>query len=1003
MKFVHLNVKSYYSMMYGTASPEQICIRLQELGIDTIALTDTNGLYGLHFFLDDARHYKIKVIIGTEIIHENERALLLAKNEKGYREICKCLTKKYNDENFRLKEYLKEHSKDLIILTDNKNLLSGLKTCPDLYVELQGYRDHHTLQKIAHKNNLEMVATSPAIFLDKEDFVIHKHLRAIHLNTTIDRVPDSELASPENMLRGSKEMMERFSHVPEAVENTVTIAGKCKTDWDFSEIIFPNIFKNYEALNILKEKCEQGLSLRYKHITKEIQDRLDYELDIIKDMGYSQYFLLVQDIVKESKLTCGRGSGAASIVSYCLFITHVDPIKHNLFFERFINRGRKDLPDIDVDFAWDERDDILDYIFEKYKDRSAMVSNHVHLKPRAAFREVSKVYGMPKTEIDFFSSRLKYLWGIQDVGQVIKTHPMFQDVEPDETWLEILNVSMKVAGVPRHMSVHCGGVIITDRKLENHAVIEKATKGVPVIQWEKDQTEMAGLVKIDILGNRSLAVIRDALQAIKLNYNVAINYKYLNAIEDLRTQQAIKRGLTFGCFYVESPATRLLLQKCKSGDFENLVVVSSIIRPAANDMAREYVRRLYGGTWKPIHPILEKVLEETFGIMVYQEDVSRVAVALANFTPDDGDELRKVMTKKHKKRKLKDFFEKFVHGCRANDVKDDVIEKIWAMMLSFEGYSFCKPHSASYALVSFKAAYVRSHYPAEFFASVISNMGGFYSTFAYLSEAKRLGLKVLGPDINESEKQYTGINDKIRIGFMQIMDLQGKAVDALVHERKQGKFTSLENFLARMTIDQSDVIVLIKSGCFDSISGKTRPELMWTILLSKKKEEQLTIYEDSFEIPVTTEYNEMTVLRHEVETLGFLVSRHPLTLYTKQLANMNYIQAKYLHKYVGKYVAVIGWYVTSKLTSTKNQEPMQFLSFEDTTAIYETTFFPKTCQKFCHMITKTKPYILKGYVDEDFSAVTLNVMEVEIIGEKRKPVKKPVEKDKKVRWNYHPI
>jgi len=248
---------------------------------------------------------------------------------------------------------------------------------------------------------------------------------------------------------------------------------------------------------------------------------------------------------------------------------------------------------------------------------------------------------------------------------------------------------------------------------------------------------------------------------------------------------------------VESPATRLLLQKCKSGDFENLVVVSSIIRPAANDMAREYVRRLHGGEWKPIHLIVEKVLEETYGIMVYQEDVSRVAIALANFTPDDADELRKVMTKKHKKRKLLDFFEKFVNGCRANNVKDEVIEKIWAMMMSFEGYSFCKPHSASYALVSFKSAYIRSHYPAEFFASVISNMGGFYSTFAYLNEAKRLGLKVLGPDINESEKRYTGINDKIRIGFMQIKDLQCKTVYVILNERKQGQFTSFENFLAR--------------------------------------------------------------------------------------------------------------------------------------------------------------------------------------------------------------
>ena len=677
----------------------------------------------------------------------------------------------------------------------------------------------------------------------------------------------------------------------------------------------------------------------------------------------------------------------------------MDPLKYNLYFERFLNPGRKDPPDIDVDFPWDERDDILDYVFEKYgPQRSAMVTNHVGFRPRAAVREIAKVYGLPESEIKRVTDRLAHLWSWsgQSVEEVVDRHPVFQGLHLDPPWPEILAWSSHLEGMVRHLSVHCGGVVVVPDELSRYVPTEVAPKGVRIVQWEKDQTEDSGLVKIDLLGNRSLAVIRDALEAVCRNTGRVITYEDLNPLDDPETQAIIARGDTLGVFYIESPAMRQLQKKTGKGDYEHLVIHSSIIRPAANDFISEYVRRLKGESYQPLHPILGRVLQETYGIMVYQEDVTKISVEMAGFSPEEGDGLRKTLSKKRNARQLSAYRKQFIRGALINGISMEVIERVWEMILSFGGYSFCKPHSASYALVSFKSAYLRAHYPAEFMAAVISNQGGYYSTFAYISEARRMGLTVLPPDVNASERAYIGKGRDIRMGLMQLKGLKESALDTLLQERRQGgEYRSFEDFMGRNRLDPSDVRILIKAGCLDSIAeGRSRAELLWQTEAGRQKrpaspQTSLDLFgQETVRLPRLGHYSFRTALLHEVEILGFPLMVHPLDLYADALREMHYIKACNMHRTIGEWVTMVGWWVTNKMVYTKQEEPMAFISFEDQTGLYETIFFPNAFRRYCSRFTPVRPYILRGVVEEDMGAVSLNVQEMGFLGKgkKRKPL-----------------
>lgn len=1035
--FTHLHVHSYYSMMRGTASIEELCCVARARGMNALALTDTNGLYGLLIFLQTAKEVGIRPIIGAELVTDEERAVVLAEGRRGYETLCRLLSHRHCDDRFSLAHALVHDHEGVVVLSDSARLLrelagpllrqAGVDGRPAgagqrprgrghlprpggsghaprgapasvlaqkggvarLYAELRPGGTAPEVMRLARELGIPSVATNAVHFLDPAEFIIHRLLRAIDCNTKLSRLDPAGLAPRSAWLKPPHEMAKAFARSPEALENVVRIAAACAVDWEFRGFVFPDFAgpgKDH-ALEMLRARSYEGARHRYgipkgEELSCEIVERLEHELAIIGEKGFASYFLIVEDIISRFPRTCGRGSAAASIVSYSLGITHVDPIEHRLFFERFLNPGRKDAPDIDVDFPWDERDEVLGYVFEKYgTERVAMVANHVCLRARAAVREIAKVYGLPEGEIARVTGRLGQLWGRERLPGLVRSHPLFRDIDLGPPWPEIVELALAIDGFPRHLSVHCGGVIIVPDAISRHVPMEPAPKGVNIIQWEKDQAEDSGLVKIDLLGNRSLAVIRDVLAAVKRNYGIEIDYRTWDPLRDPATQELIARGDTIGVFYVESPAMRQLQEKTRTGDFEHLVIHSSIIRPAANTYIGEYVRRLHGGAYASLHPLLDELLGETYGIMCYQEDVTKVAMAMAGFDAVDGDGLRKALSKKRAQKRLRDYRDQFYEGAGARGVAREVIDQVWEMILSFSGYSFCKPHSASYALVSFKSAYLRAHYPAEFMAAVISNQGGYYATFAYVSEAKRMGLAVLPPDIDLSEEPYTGVGRKVRVGLMQLKGLTSAGLEAVLEGRRRGgPYRSFGEFLDRVEIDPSDVKVLIKAGCFDSIAGgRTRPQLMWQ-LYAVMGERRLGAHLDD-PLPEVPDYDGRTLLQHEVEVLGFLVSRHPLTLFEEELQGIPYVEAKDLGRYVGRRVMTVGWWVTGKLVTTKTDEPMEFVSFEDTTAIYETTFFPGVYRRFCHMLSRTRPYLLWGKVEEHFGAITLTVDDVAYLDE----------------------
>lgn len=1002
MNFIHLNTHSSFSKGWGIGSVANLCQSANAFGMESFALTDTNNLYGLIFFLEAAREAGIQPIVGSEILTDNNRAVLLVKDREGYANLCRIISDRKCHNDFDFIVSLKKYRQGLIILSDDFRLLKSLKhdSNRDIYVEMSPGYDMHKCLAFSRASQIPPVATNRVFFTEKKQFQIHRVLRSIDLNSKLSRLKRDDCCRDHNFFNSAPSMIDQYPHAPEAISNTIEVSNQCMKEWDIFSLTFPDFenMNNKQAFDSLYEATIEGCKKRYGDVTPQVKKRIDHEMKIIKEKHFSHYFLVVADLAAKVPRSCGRGSAAASIVSYALGITHVDPIKHNLFFERFLNPGRVDPPDIDIDFAWDEREQVLDYLFSRHGNkRAAMVANHNTFGARSAVREVAKVFGLTEQEIGRITDKIGFGWQLKKGWKELKDHPKMRDIDFTEPWDEVLDTAVQLEGKLNHLSVHCGGVVIVPDEIRRYCPVEVSANGAQVLQWEKDSVEKAGLVKIDILGNRSLAVIRDSIDLVKRNHGIKIDYADWNPIDDPETVKIFYSGDTFGVFYFESPATRQVLIKVASGitfgdyikmdHFHLNVVVTSIIRPASNQCIKTWVSRLHGQPWDPPHHLLTPVLNETLGVMVFQEQLSQAAIYMGGFDAAEADMLRKVVSKKNSEKKLRDFYERFVLGASEKGVKREIIDNVWEMMMGFDGYSFCKPHSASYTMVAYKSAWLRAHYPAEFMASVISNMGGFYSTFGYISEARRMGLKVLPPDINSSEIKYTGKAKSIRTGLMQLKDFSMEAKESIIYERgKNGSFKSVKDFLKRMSgnIHLQDARVLIKSGCLDSINdGVNRPGLIWKALefFNRKEEAKApTLFDynkkrNSGVIPVLKResYPKHTMLKHESEILGFTLSVHPLELYEDLLKKLHYVRAMDLAKNVGKYVTMIGWLVTGKTVRTKEGDQMKFISFEDTTGIYETVFFPRVYNRYCHMLNAARPYILKGKVDMDFGSTNVNV------------------------------
>ena len=1005
---VHLHLHTHFSFGIGVSSPELLATAAAERGHRAVACTDTNGVYGAIEFQRACDAAGVRPILGAHLVTDDEETVALAVDERGWAALCRAISEIHwqrgsgeagqrDGNSTALSHLLAADRTGLFLLSRDVPFLERVAAAsgtPDLYAELIPGKERHAVLAAARRLGISAVATNAVVMAHPEDWSRHRLLRAIHLNTTLSELdscpavpPSRRPASRDSWLRPAADLVRLFPDCPEAVRQTEAIAERCTYRIPDGRVVPPRLAEPGESFRRLRAFAYAGAERRYGTIAPVTRDRLEHELRIIGQKGFADYFLVVKDIVEHGPTHCGRGSVANSVVSYCLGITHVEPLGAGLLFERFLNPERKDPPDIDLDFPWDERDNVLAYVFRTYpRPQAAMVANHNCFRLRGALREVAKVHGRPAGEIREVTRRIP-VFEDQPLEQTLATHPNFRGLDLPASWREFARMAAPLVGTPRHLSVHPGGVVIVPTALTDYVPIEPAAKTLPslcsgqaaplpVIQFEKDGAEDAGLVKIDLLGNRSLAVIRDAIAAVHGNTGRRIDYTSSDAGDDPATRALFRTGQTMGVFYTESPASRALCAKSRAETFELLVLNTSIIRPASNRYIRTYLERLHGAPYEPLHPVLRDTLAETFGVMVYQEDVVNVCAVFAGMPLATADGLRKSLSKKRPARQLAGYAEEFFAGAAALGRDPDTIKRVWEMIMSFAGYSFCKGHSASYIQVAQHSCYLRAHYPAEFMAAVLGNGGGFYHPFAYVAEAMRMGLTVQPPDVNASDFRCTGQGREVRIGLQFVKGLSAEGAEKVLAGRGCAPYASLFDLRARSGIAPDDLRALIKVGALDSIAGGwTRPMMLWTVDSAGRRGGGPA---DWFQhlppsVPVLKEYSAKRRQQEEYAALGFVTDTHPMRLYADQLARFTLCRSTDLPRHVGGHVMMAGMLTTAKPVHTLKDEPMEFATFDDGEGLVETVLFPKIYRERGHVLFDQGPFIFRGKVEQEFGAITVTI------------------------------
>lgn len=963
-----------------------------------VALTDLNSLAGVVAFNQACRKAGIQPLLGAEIDdpHTGHRVVLLARSMAGYSSISQLITSRQLNPEFQLDLALQTMYIDAAVLTDSPALLRVLSPiyplCYAMITLNRGALEVRARQLLREYAGPK-VAAAQVRFSDPEAFAVYSLARAIDQNTVVSRLTPADLAgiTPDNHFASPQFMADRYGQYPALLAAAHTLAAACA--WSFETGIWH--FPTYPCADsnaMLEQLAGQGLVERLGHAGPAYHTRLRYELDMIQTLGFTDYFLVVWDIARfarEQQIpSIGRGSGANSLVAFALQLTHVDPIIHDLYFERFLNPQRQSPPDMDLDFCWKRRSRVIDYVFQRYgQAHVAMISTTVTLGLRSAFREVGKALGMTDAELSKLTKRFPYyIKSADSVAALKEAYPACRDLPLEqEPWQSIFVLSRALCDHPRHLSVHPGGIIITDLPISTYTPQVRSANGVVVTQVDMYAMEDLGLVKIDLLGNRSLAVYRDSLDMIRdqgLPVPALADLEMVYHDPGVRTM--IRSGQTMGCFYIESPAMRSLLQKLGTDTFESLTAASSVIRPgvAESGMMDAYIARVRDPALAQyLHPDLEPLLKDTYGVMIYQEDVLKITHHLAGMSLADADLFRRAMSGKARSREaMQDLMDRFIHGCEAQGVPCETAREIARQIESFAGYSFCKAHSASYAQLSFQVTYLKCWYPAIFFCAVINNGGGFYSAPAYLAEARRMGVAVKLPSVNHSQVQYVPEEGAIRMGLMAIAEIPHHVKVNIVAEREsQGAFTSLSTFVGRTQVSRTIAEQLIACGALDCF-GLTRPQLMYDLLRrydAMRTSSAMPLWTLSECVPVFPALTDITgseQVSAEIQSFGFLVSWHPLALCSDSEA---YVTADQLMQYAGQTVRMRGWCITAKLIRTRKKgRYMKFMSMEDLTGLYEATLFPDLYDQYASLTMSHGPYVLDGVVDVHFGVPALTIQRV---------------------------
>ncbi|MCH7551981.1 DNA polymerase III subunit alpha [Patescibacteria group bacterium] len=1036
--FTHLHVHSHYSLLDGLPKIGQLVDRAKELGMDSIALTDHGNLYGAVEFLKDAKEKGVKPILGAEIYlafegMEQKRPkiddtiyhlVVLVKNQKGYENLVNILTQGHL-RGFYYKprvdeDFLKKHAEGLIALSGCLNgkiprLLQSKKKKEaettalfyqeifgkdNFYFELQRHPNipaqkttNQGLLELSEKLKIPVVATADSHYLSPEDSEAQDILMLINTGARPDDPDRLTLSQDDFSLKSAEDMEKLFSDIPEAIANTERIAKLCNFELELGVVklpIFP-LPAGKSADDYLQELCEKGLKERQNiQDNQETKSRLEFELSVIRQTGFASYFLIVQDFVNWAKskrivVGPGRGSVGGSLVAYLLKITNINPLQYNLIFERFLNPGRMDLPDIDLDFADYRRDEVIAYVADKYgRDRVAQIITFGTMAARAVVRDVGRALGYEYGYCDKMAKMIPFSFNLQQTLEEVEEFKELYDSE--EKAKRLIDLAKKLEGVARHASTHACGVVIAAQPLNSLVPLQHPTQNDQniVTQYGMHSIEDLGLLKMDFLGLKNLSVIEDTLKRIYVIHHKSIDIEAIPQ-DDPKAYKLFQDGNTVGLFQVESAGMQRYLRELKPTEFEDIIAMIALYRPGPMELIPDYIARKHGRkkiTY--IHEKLKPILETTQGICIYQEQLMRIAQDLAGFTLAEADVLRKAVGKKIKSL-LEEQKEKFISGMIKNNIERKIANQLWEWVLPFARYGFNKSHSAAYATIAYQTAWLKTHYPVEFMAALLTAERNDIERIAFLiDETKKMKIEVLPPDINESFSNFSVVPDKnqIRFGLRAIKNVGEGIVEAIIEERKKsGVYKSMQDFISRISssnLNKKSLESLIKSGAFDAFADRNKLLFNLERLLQTARESfkmkngaQQSLFsstpQTSIELPLedTQVVTENLKLQWEKELLGLYVSSHPLAAVKNLLEKKAFSIAKIAQQDFKSGASTpqirIGGIISSiKRIITKAGKPMLFLGLEDLTDKIEVVVFPSLIDKYPDIVQENKIVLIGG-------------------------------------------
>ncbi len=1061
MKFTHLHVHSHYSLLDGLGKIQELVGRAAELGMDSLALTDHGALYGAVEFYQKAKKAGVKPILGCElyIAYEGMRdrrpgiddkrfhLTVLARDNEGYQNLIKLVTQAHLEGFYYKprvdKEALRKHSRGLIALSGcfngeipraiqakNTEKAEGLaREYQDIfgkenfYLEVQphyNYPDQKTIEGglvvLSKKTGARMVATNDIHYITPEDADAQDILVSVQTGNRLGDEDRLTMKGADLSVRSAKEMTELFSHLPEAIASTEEIASRCSVEIELGKNHLPNfrVPEEHSTDSFLKELAYRGLEKRLgapravllkNREFQPVFDRLEYELRVIRETGFGPYFLIVQDFVGWAKkngivVGPGRGSAAGSLVSWLLGITDIDPLKYNLLFERFLNPERVSMPDIDLDFADTRRDEVIEYVAQKYgREHVAQIITFGTMAARAAIRDAGRALGMPYSFCDQTAKMIPFTPQGEKAGwlkRCLATVQEFRELyERDPEAKRLVDSALKLEGVARHASVHACGVVISPRPLIEYLPLQRAAKHgagrtengtnqIIVTQYEMHAVEDLGLLKMDFLGLRNLTIIENALKLIRRLRGKEIRIDAI-PLDDAKTFELFQHGESLGLFQFESAGMRRYLKELKPTELEDLIALVALYRPGPIELIPSYIRRKHGGERVTyLHPKLEPILKNTYGIGVYQEQMMQIARDLAGFTLPEADTLRKAIGKKIKKL-LNEQREKLISGMLKNDIDPQTAHAIWELFPPFARYGFNRSHAACYALIAYQTGYLKAHYPTEFMTALLAAEGSDVEKIAFfVDETRAMGMEILPPEVNESFENFTMVGEKkIRFGLGSVKNVGSHIVQAVIDARKSGgKFASLADFANRVQhkdFNKKSLESLIKCGALDALGERNQLLANLDMILEYNRESQKTKaggQTDLFSLTPQVEVASLKLraeepatkqerLAWEKELLGLYISEHPMAEYMEKLKTNRVLPLKNLTAELRNQIVSVGGIVSGvqKIT-TKSGEPMLFVKLEDVSARTEVLVFPKVLARNPGVWQLEKILMIRGRVSD---------------------------------------